>query len=60
MKKLIVSLCLLGLFPAGNLYTQECVSGDCKNGQGTMTYFDEDGNDEEDYTGWRSSFQRTI
>jgi MORN repeat len=42
MKRYIVSLCLLGLFFAGCVSTPSkvCISGNCENGQGTLTQSD--------------------
>jgi hypothetical protein len=37
MKKYIVSLCFLVLFMPGYVHA-DCISGNCKNGQGIMTY----------------------
>ena len=39
MKKLFLSILVLGLLLSGNAYA-ECIKGDCKNGYGTMTYLD--------------------
>ena len=40
MKKLFSSIIVLGLLWSGNAIAEECVQGNCKNGQGTYTWSD--------------------